>query len=92
VDGIFKTKARSSFDVSLQFLLLNKNLNVTLRGSDLFRDALKQRTTNINGVRQELNSYFDTRQFWLILTYKFGNQDIKTRENKGGNQEERNRS
>lgn len=92
VDGIFKTKARSSFDVSLQFLLLNKNLNVTLRGSDLFRDALQQRTTNINGVRQELNSYFDTRQFWLILTYKFGNQDIKTRENKGGNQEERNRS
>lgn len=91
VDGIFKTKARSSFDVSLKFLLLNKNLNITLRGSDLFRDALQQRTTNINGVRQELNSYFDTRQFWLILTYKFGNQDIKTRENKGGNQEERNR-
>lgn len=91
VDGIFKTKAQSSLDVSLQFLLLDKDMNITLRGSDLFRNALQQRTTNINGVRQELNSYFDTRQFWLILTYKFGNQNIKTKENKGGNEEERNR-
>lgn len=91
VDGIFKTKAQSSLDVSLQFLLLDKDMNITLRGSDLFRDALQQRTTNINEVNQELNSYFDTRQFWLILTYKFGNQNIKSKENKGGNEEERNR-
>lgn len=91
VDGIFKTKAASSLGVSLQFLLLEKDLSISLRGNDLFRTALRQRTTNINGVYQKLNNYNDTRQFWLILTYKFGNQNIETRKNEAGNKEEQDR-
>lgn len=91
VDGIFKTEAMSSFGLSLQFLLLQKNLNLTLKGNDLFRTAIEKRSANINGVHQELKSFNDTRQFWISLSYKFGNKDISARHHKTGNEEEKER-
>ena len=91
IDGIFKTKSSSSLDISLQFLILDKNLNITVRGSDIFKTAIQERTTNINGVYQKFKNYYDTRQLWIMLSYKFGNQNIKTRKHETGNEEERNR-
>ncbi len=92
IDGVFKTKARSSFGLSLQFLMLNKDLNITLRGEDLFKSAVEQKSSTINGVFQQMKSYYDSRQFWLSLSYKFGNNDITVRKRETGNDEEKGRA
>jgi hypothetical protein len=71
--------------VSLQFLLLDKNLNISLRGEDLFRNAIDRRSAVINGVTQEIRNFYDTRQFWLSVSYKFGNNNLKVRSQRSGN-------
>ncbi len=91
VDGVFKTRATSALGLSLQFFLLKKDLNITLRGNDLFKNSVERKTTNINGVFQKLRNSYDTRQFWLTVSYKFGNKLIKEISNDTGNQEEKNR-
>lgn len=91
VDGIFETDDISSVGLSLQFLLLNKNLNITLQGNDIFRTAVVRKSTNVNGVYQELKNFYDTRQFLVTLTYKFGNQNIKSKTSETGNEEEKRR-
>lgn len=91
IDGIFKTDPVSSLGLSLQFLLLQKNLSFTLKGNDLFKTAIERKTAYINGVHQELRRFNDTRQFWFTVTYKFGNKDISTRQHETGNEEEKSR-
>ncbi|MDN3594008.1 outer membrane beta-barrel family protein [Zunongwangia endophytica] len=85
VDGIFETKAQSSLGLSLQFLLLDKDLNISLRGEDLFRNSIERKTAKINGVTQHIRNFYDTRQFWLSISYKFGNDNLKVRSQKSGN-------
>ena len=84
-DGIFETEAQSATGVSLQFLLLDKNLNISLRGEDLFRNAIDRRSAVINGVTQEIRNFYDTRQFWLSVSYKFGNNNLKVKSQRSGN-------
>ncbi|WBL20816.1 TonB-dependent receptor domain-containing protein [Zunongwangia sp. HRR-M8] len=85
VDGIFETQAQSSLGLSLQFLLLDKDLNISLRGEDLFKNAIERKTAKINGVTQEIRNFYDSRQFWLSVSYKFGNDNLKVRSQKSGN-------
>lgn len=91
VDGIFKTDSRSALGLSLQFLLLQKDLNITLKGNDIFKTGLEHKTAKVNGIQQELRNYYDTRQFWVILSYKFGNKNIKSPTHQTGNEEEKGR-
>ncbi|KAA1243794.1 TonB-dependent receptor [Aquimarina sp. RZ0] len=92
VNGIFDTKSSSSFSVSLQWLLLNKDLNITLRGNDLFRSSAERTETTINGVFQTARYYYDSQYFQLSLSYKFGNKDIKAKKHQTGNKEEKGRT
>lgn len=92
VDGIFDTKSASSLSLSLQYLLLNKDLNITLRGNDLFKTAAVRRTTTVNGVFQTARYYYDNRSFQLSVSYKFGNKDINAKKHATGNEDEKGRT
>ena len=92
VNGIFNTKSASSFSLSLQWLLLNKDLNITLRGNDLFKSSAERTTTTVNDVFQTARYYYDSRYFQLSVSYKFGNKDIKAKKHRTGNKDEKSRT
>ena len=92
INGIFDNKSKSSLSLSLQYLLLNKDLNITLKGNDLFKTAATRRTTTVNGVFQTARYYFDNRSFLLSVSYKFGNKDIRAKKHKTGNKDEKKRT
>ena len=92
VDGIFDTKSASSLSLSLQYLLLNKDLNITLRGNDLFKTSAERTTTTVNGVFQTARYYYDSRSFQLSVSYKFGNKNISAKRHATGNEDEKGRT
>ena len=92
VDGIFKTKSASSLSLMLQYLLLNRNLSISLSANDIFKSSAERTTTVVNGVFQEARYYYDSRSLSLSVSYKFGNKDIKARQHEAGNEEERGRT
>lgn len=92
VDGIFFLRPQSNLSLAVQYLILNKNLRMTLRFSDLFRTERDRMYTTVNGVFQEGDYYRDTQCIQLSVSYKIGNNQLKERRREAGNQEERNRA
>lgn len=92
VTGIFETKALSSLSLSLQYLLLDKKLAISLRGTDIFKTQADRTTTTVNGIFQEARYYYDSRSVRLSISYKFGNKDIQAKKHQAGNSEERGRT
>lgn len=92
IDGVFKTKGASSFSPSLQYLLLNKDLNITLSVNDLFRSSAERTTTTINGVYQNSEYYYDSRSMRFSISYRFGNNNIEAKRHETGNEDEKNRA
>jgi len=89
VNGIFNAKSASSFSLSFQWLLLNKDLNIALRGNDLFKSSAERTETTVNGVFQTARYYYDSRSVQFSVSYRFGNKDIKAKKHQTGNLEER---
>lgn len=93
VDGKFyNIGAMSNFSASIQYLLLNKDLRITLRGNDIFRQEKIRVNSTVNNVYQEGHYYNDNQSVQLTVSYKFGNQKIKALRRSTGNEEERNRT
>lgn len=92
VDGVFDTKSASSLSLSLQYLLLDKDLNITLRGNDLFKTSAERITTTVNDVFQTARYYYDSRSIQLSVSYKFGNKDISAKRHETGNEDEKGRT
>ena len=91
VDGIFDTKPSSSLSMSLQWLLLNKNMNITLRANDIFKSSIDAVESRVNGVFQTGRYYYDSSYFQFSLSYKFGNNDISVKNRGTGNEQEKER-
>ena len=92
LNGIYDTKAASSLSLSLQYLLLNKDLNISLRGNDLFKTSAERNESRVNGVFQTARYYYDSRSFQLSVSYKFGNKDISAKRHETGNEDEKGRT
>lgn len=92
VNGIFDVKEASSLSLSFQYLLLNKDLNITLRGNDLFKSSAERNESRVNGVFQTARYYYDARFFQLSVSYKFGNKDISVKKHETGNADEKGRT
>ncbi len=89
---IFHISNMNILDVSMKFLLLDKKLTLTVTGQDLLKGQRPVISYESNGVRTEFRRYGDTRGFRISLSYKFGNNNLKSGQNRNfGNQEERNR-
>ncbi len=92
INGVYKTKSASSLSLSIQYVLLDKNLNISLRGNDLFKSSAERNESRVNGVLQTARYYYDSRSLQLSASYKFGNKALKAKKHKTGNSEERNRT
>lgn len=92
VDGIFENKSASSLSFILQYMMLDNNLRLSFRASDIFRSSGERSEAVINGVLQKANYYYDNQYFQFAVSYRFGNKKIKAKRNKTGNNEERRRT
>lgn len=93
VDGKFyKTGAMSNLSATIQYLLLDKNLRISLKANDIFRTEKIKVSSIVNNVYQKGIYYNDNQSVQLTISYKFGNQKIKSVKRSTGNEEERNRT
>lgn len=92
VEGIYTNKEMSSFSLALQYLLWNKDLKISIRGTDIFKTEKIKRSSVVNGVYQEGKNYYDNQSFQLALSYKIGNKKSTPKQRTTGNEEERSRT
>ncbi|MBB4808302.1 hypothetical protein HNP38_003644 [Chryseobacterium defluvii] len=93
VDGKFyRTGAMSNLSATIQYLLLDKNLRISLKANDIFRTEKMKQSSIVNNVYQRGIYYNDNQSVQLTVSYKFGNQKIKSVKRSTGNEEERNRT
>ncbi|MEI3792073.1 MULTISPECIES: outer membrane beta-barrel family protein [unclassified Chryseobacterium] len=93
VDGKFyNIGSMSNLSTTIQYLLLNKDLKISLKLNDILRTEKVRPNSTVNGVYQNGIYYSDNQYVQLNLSYKFGNQKIKPVKRSTGNEEERNRT
>lgn len=92
VDGIYKYLSASSFSMAVQYFMLNRNLKITLRGNDIFRNDKFRYKVETNGTFQKGDRYRDEQFIQLALSYKFGNKKVKVGQRDLGNEKERSRT
>jgi outer membrane receptor protein involved in Fe transport len=88
---IFNISTLNILDISVKLLTVNKNLSITILGEDLLNAQKPLIDYTSNGIKTNAKSYNDTRGFRISLSYKFGNQNMKSKERNFGNDDERNR-
>jgi len=89
---VFNISTLNILDVSVKFLALKKNLSITLTGEDLLNAQKPLISYYSNGIKNTMKNYGYSRAFRIALSYKFGNQSVKSKERNFGNEEERNRA
>lgn len=77
IDEIHKNGTMSSTSTSIQYLLPDKNLKISLNGDNLFRTEKVTEYSVVNGIYQD---------------YKFGNNKIKVENREAGNENKRTRT
>ncbi|WP_452600529.1 outer membrane beta-barrel protein [Pontimicrobium sp. MEBiC06410] len=91
VYDIYKTSSSSSVDLSFKFFFLERDLQLTVTGSDLFKGQITEATAFSNGVRTTYENYYDSRRFRISLRYNLGNKKINVSQKDFGNEEEKRR-
>jgi len=93
VDGRFyNIGAIGNLSTTLQYLLFNKDLKISLKLNDILKTEKVRSNSTVNGVCQNGIYYTDNKYISLSLSYKFGNQKLKSIKRLTGNEEERNRT
>lgn len=88
---IFHISTMNILDVSVKVLCLNKKFSVTLTGTDLLNSQKPLISYRSKGIETNFRNNNYTRGFRLSLSYRFGNNDLKSKDRTFGNEEERNR-
>jgi hypothetical protein len=91
VSNLSEDTASNQLDLSLKFLLLNKNLQLGINGNDVLSSNRPTSIYYANNIKQEYKNYYDNRFFRISISYKFGNNKIKVDKRNFGNEEEKNR-
>jgi hypothetical protein len=87
--GTFKSNALWSIDGGLQKTILKGNGNLKASVSDIFHSIKWKGTSDFAGQHVVANGYFESRQFKVNFTYRFGNTQVKAaRQRKTGVEEE----
>jgi hypothetical protein len=92
INGIYKSKAASSLDSGMQYLLMNKDLKISLNVTDIFKTAGPRTNSTVNNIATMTKSYYDSRTLQFVISYKFGNKKINVQQRPTSNQEERRRT
>ncbi len=75
--GTFKSKAMWSLDAGLQQSLLKGKATVKASVTDIFKTMKWGGTSDFAGQYIKMDGGWDSRQFKLNLTYRFGNSQVK---------------
>jgi len=87
--GTFKTHAIWSIDGGLSKTVLKGNGTIKASVSDIFNTLHWTATSNFAGQYLLANGHFESRQFKLYFTYRFGNSQVKAaRQRKTGDEDE----
>ncbi len=89
VDGIYQMRPKSTTSLAFQFLMLDKNLKISVAATDIFGTENDKYTSSANGVKQFSYNYSDTRSIQISVSYKFGNKTITVEEREIGNEDEK---
>ena len=85
--------AYSQLDAGFKALLLNKKLIFNLSVSDILKTSRITYTSyNGNNIKTTFSNYNDNRRLNLSLTYRFGNNKIRSKNHRGSNNEEKSRT
>ena len=82
----------SALSTSFKYLALDKKLQFTLTGNDIFRQERPVYSMFSNGILQTFNNYYDQQSVRFAVRYKFGNAKLKVKSRAFGNEDERNRT
>ena len=92
VSGVDYITESYSVDLGLKGLFIEKNLQLKLVVSDIFRTNQNTIRSLVNGINQEYRNYYDNRQLILSATYRFGNKKLRSKRKQFSNEEERRRA
>jgi hypothetical protein len=90
--GVNRIESAGSVSFTFQYLLLNKDLKISLRANDIFRTDKMRFGSTVNGVYRYGNYYSDTRYAQLTLNYRFGSSKVNVKNRETGNADERSRT
>lgn len=91
--GIFKSKAMYAVDAGLQKTLLKGKATVKTSVSDIFHTMKWSGTSNFSGQVSTASGRWESRQFKLNFSYRFGNNQVKaSRQRKTSIEEENKRT
>ncbi|MFK7048530.1 hypothetical protein FLACOL_01527 [Flavobacterium columnare] len=91
VFDIYKTTASSSLDLTLTCSFLEKSLIVNFYGNDIFSGQRSTAQSTSNKTSFAFRNYYDSRNFKIAITYKFGNKKISVTQRDFGNDDEKGR-
>ncbi len=87
--GTFKSKEMWGIDAGLQKALWKNKANLKVSVSDIFHTMNWAGTSNFAGQYVHVNGNFESTQFKLNFTYRFGNKQVKAaRQRKTGTDDE----
>ncbi len=86
--GVFKYGPNWSLDMGLQRKFLGDKLNVRFSVNDIFYETGWSGSSEFNGLVSSGNGAWDSRRASLSLSYRFGNENVKTRRRNTGLEEE----
>jgi hypothetical protein len=88
---VFEYETSWSLDLGIQRKFLKERLNVRLSANDIFYQSGWDGVSKFNGLVSEGYGRWDARRVAVSLNYKFGNQNVKSRNRKTGLEEEADR-
>ncbi|MBL3658443.1 outer membrane beta-barrel family protein [Fulvivirga sediminis] len=91
VSGIDKITESYAADIAFKSLCLNKDLQLALVVTDIFKTDRRTINSVVNGLSQKYNNYYDNRRLKFSASYRFGNRKLKNTQKRLSNEEERNR-
>ena len=91
--GTFKSKAMGGVDAGLQKTIMQGKGNIKVAVSDIFRTMRWAGTSDFSGQTVQANGGWESRQFKVNFTYRFGKTTVKSaRQRKTGVEDESNRA
>ena len=86
--GVFRYESSYSLDIGLQRKFLQDRLNIRLSASDLFYQTGWDGYSVFDGLRSEGSGRWDSRRVSISASYRFGNENVKSRKRKTGIEDE----
>ncbi len=87
-EGVFEYDENWGLDLGLQKMFLQDRLNVKVSMSDLFYQTGFSGGSKFDGLESEGKGNWDSRRISLSASYRFGNQNVKSRKRKTGIEDE----